>query len=361
MTTQALAERPKIPTQIITDPRALGDLIVEWSTFYNIVGPLFVNSFAEMYGASVSLVKVDSRINDQGQGPECYYDKQIHQRDERSLGKTALDKLSMAAGVSWSRMSFGGDDGNGPHYYAYTAYGAYTSYDGAVQQISGHVALDLRDAATAGWSQKRLAIARSFISRNAESNAKNRAVRQALALHQKYTLVELDRAFLVLRPTFVPDMSNPAVAAAVTTLKLGGVDALYPPPALPPGDPHAIDVQTEPSSGEADPPARSAVDAVPEGAIEFSPDPLPSTGVPPPDIGIFTIASVLQQDDVFLIGVKELPSGHFFVTDDMAVARDAHVAKGRTVQIAYDEGAAPRRPIVNLVAKLVPANPDDRY
>ena len=360
--TQALAkERPTIPTEIIRDPRQFAEIMVDQqSQKCHVLGPLLVSAFGPSYGATLSIVHIDPSVNDKGQGPEVYYDAAIHTKDQRALGKVAIDKLAMAAGISWNALSGRTGPDEDPLYYQFTAVGLYTAFDGTPQQVTGTVALDFRDggADIVGWSDKRIQKARPFIARQAETKAKLRAVRSALALRQKYTIEELKKPFVVPRAAFAPDMTIPAVAAAVASHALSGQSALYPQPALGVGDPQAIDAQATPAPEASASPDQSAADAVPEGAVAFSPDPLPPA-VPTPNVGTFTITRVLQQEDVFLIGAKEISPGHFFVTDDMAIARDAHVAIVRPRRITYD-GDGERRPIVSLLAPP-DQQPADRY
>jgi len=215
------------------------------------------------YSVSLRIVQLDPLAPDpKGQterarmgGGDVYKPEQGG--DGFAISKVALDKLSAAAGISWDpRLCTRMDDGSDAHYVEFRAAGHLIDFDGRRRDICATKAVDLRkgSATIAGWTDRRLQIAREHILSLSESKAKNRAIRQALTIKAKYTAEELRRHFVV--PTLVfdpnriedPEMRREAVRR-ITDRALGMTDRLYGPKPVEP-----IDVTPKPEPKSPPPP-----------------------------------------------------------------------------------------------------------
>lgn len=131
--------------------------------------------------------------------------------DNRGLDKTALAKISAAAGVDWDPLlTCRLDDGRDPYYVHYRAVGRVRNFDGTLRTEKGEVEIDLRDGAPEAESstEKDLPIKRKFILRHAESKAMNRVIRR-LGVRTNYKKVELDKPFVVARIMFTGQTDDP--------------------------------------------------------------------------------------------------------------------------------------------------------
>jgi len=177
----------------------------------------------------------------------------------RSLGKTALAKLSQAARISWDSQKSGRrDDGSDPHYCEFKAVGYWPDFSGTnVLEISGTKQLDLRSgspmvAKLGGEKAKQVREMRAFILEHCESKARNRAIRQALAIKNKYTVEELKRPFVVPALIETGRCDDPELKRLYYEKKLEGkglaTKALFQgsDPMLRPGDMDVIDAKVTP-------------------------------------------------------------------------------------------------------------------
>ena len=164
---------------------------------------------------------------------DTYHAAHIHKdQNECSLTKTALDKICAASGINWIE-SCRSDDRSIPWYWEWSVRGQMVDVTGQVRILVGSASVDMRDESPLGLSflkpsgQGRrvnptgLANARAKGMEQAESKAKNRAVR-SLGIKQKYTKAELAKAFICLRPILVP--KDPEVRRQVT---MAAARALY--------------------------------------------------------------------------------------------------------------------------------------
>lgn len=299
----------------ITDPRTFQTRLDQLVAHYNVIAPpvQVLGGFVGGWTVVASIVRVNTTVNEDGQGPETYIDRGFMKgRDQRALNRVGLMKIAAAAGVKWTPQTGRRDDGRVPHLWQYYAEGVVDTPDGSYQIISGEVEIDLRDGspqiggwtpeawqalleqnrhrqksdqvwAINGWSEKRLMQARSMGLRLSETKAKNRAIR-SLGLQQVYTVKELEKPFVVFRAMYVPDTSDPVIRRMVAERALHGRQALYPaaPPAtsylaapLPPA------ATLETSCAETDAPmppvasVSSVAAAVPPRAAATGPEPSP--------------------------------------------------------------------------------------
>lgn len=161
-----------------------------------------------------------------------------------ALDKTALDKISAAAGLDWDpERSCRLDNGRNPHYVHYRAVCYVRNFDGTTRTLTGNVEIDLREGAggVAEMKPGELAIARKFILRLAESKAMNRAIRR-LGIASSYKRAELEKPFVVAKIMFTGQTEDPKLralfAGKIADSFTGGRAALYagerhPTPALP--------------------------------------------------------------------------------------------------------------------------------
>jgi len=188
--------------------------------------------------------------------------------DLRGLGKVALDRIALAAGVSWDpRASHRLDDGRDPRFCAYLAVGSVRMFDGSTCTITGEKELDMRDGSPAvealraryqdklaDWKRDKQGLApkspeaqisevRVHLLSHAASKAKLRAVR-SLGIRTSYTKTELAKPFVVAKLTFTGETSDPELRREFALMRaasfLGAHESLYgagPPaaPQLPPG------------------------------------------------------------------------------------------------------------------------------
>ena len=262
---------------------------------FNVLAPpvQVVGGFAPCYTLIASQVAIDARVNDQGAGPETYYDKGFMKPDDRALNRVGLQRIANAAGLKWTERTGRSDDCKTQYVWAYYAEGTIDTADGSYQLVTGSTEIDLRDgspqiggwtpelwaeakkqgrSSVNGWSEARVRQARARGLALAETKAKNRAIR-SIGLQQTYTVKELDKPFIVFRAQFQPDMSDPEVRRMVTERALHGRRALYPQP----HDPTAIPrlMAPIPPAGTID------ADVVPEGLEAPLPPAAPMPVAPP--------------------------------------------------------------------------------
>lgn len=243
----------------ITDPRTFAARLDQLTQAYNVLSPpvQVLGGFAPGWTLTASLVKINTAVNDDGQGPETYHDRVfMKSADQRALNRVGLLKIATAAGIKWTPNTGRRDDGTERYLWQYFAEGLVDTPDGSYQIISGEVEIDLRDGspqiggwtpeawaelmranqklpkdqrrfAINGWSDRRLQQARAVGLRLAESKAKNRAIR-SLGLQQVYSVQELAKPFVVFKATYVPDQSDPMVRQLVAQRALHGRQILYP-------------------------------------------------------------------------------------------------------------------------------------
>ena len=206
-------------TDVIVDPNQLTAKIAAWKAAgFHVLSPAIkFTSFAVNFGANVGALVIST---DPAMG-ECYYDKAAMKEDERAIARVGLDKFTQLAGISWLPSSRRTDPRTVMNLWEYHVDGAFVSYDGTPQIITGTSEVDLRDGGAqiggwtpqgwkdllaanvgkpkdqctwniGGWSEQRVMNARRFGLRLAETKAKNAAIR-TLGLKGKYTLDELAR------------------------------------------------------------------------------------------------------------------------------------------------------------------------
>jgi hypothetical protein len=182
------------------------------SKLTNLLSPeLSIQEIPLLHEISLRLVRVDPpvQVDNEWKSPDIYKDESNKGSVSWSLTGRMLSKIASCAGISWYPMLTGRiDDGSDPNYRNYRAAGWLIDFDGSKREIHGEKEVDFRDGSptVAGWSEQRLRRARQHILAQAESKAKNRAIRQALAIKSSYTVEELKRPFTI--PKLILDSQN---------------------------------------------------------------------------------------------------------------------------------------------------------
>lgn len=229
---------------------------------YHVLCPAVnMSGIAQSHGLVASVV----RINPDPAAGEVYIDKLFcdDEKGEVALAKIGLSKIMQCAGITV--LTERTDPRTIPHYWEMRATGRWRGFDGAIQEIQQTVEYDLRDGAMRirSFTPKQIMSARAHGLRGCEARAVNAVIR-AFGIKQKYTKDELKRPFVVVRVMFIPDMTNPAIAAIVAQQALAGVGTLYGPsrPSVQPPVIDAVAEDPEPaptgsSTSPASPPAAS--------------------------------------------------------------------------------------------------------
>lgn len=202
---------------------------------------------------------------------------------KRCLGKTALDRIAAAAGISWSSTRT--DDRRHPYYCEFVAYGQYRQFDNTSVQISGGKTLDLRDGSLEAAALKPgdLGQKRRRITALCETMARLRAVR-SLGIRAAYAPDELARPFCVARIVFTGRTSDPELRRAFALMgaqaALGAARTLYGPPPMLPVAPTPMAFDDEPDELEVAAPPPTALPARPMPAMAPAEAPGPAAVAP---------------------------------------------------------------------------------
>ncbi len=196
----------------------------------------------------------------------------------RGLGKSVLQKIAHAAGVSWDPDRSGRlDDGSHPYYVRWKAVGTYRAFDGQLQVLLAEKELDLRDGSPAAQELKtrQLAQMRLHIQAHAETKAQLRAIR-SLGIKTSYSKDELKKPFVAARVLFTGQTNDPVLkrlfAERTADAFLGANKMLY-------GDGPA-----QPAAALLAPPPVGTVPADPDDVagflapVEQPPEPAPTGG-----------------------------------------------------------------------------------
>ena len=234
--TTALAKtQPPQGEHLYRDPRAVSDTLRRNEQAAHLVSPATsVQAIPEGCGVAITTIHVNGdkeagEVYDVGSG-------------KFGLAKAALDRISIAAGISWdARQSRRLDDGSDPHYAMFLAVGHLRTFDGQRIEIMGTKEMDLRNGspqcvaiqerARDGKSRDRqIREMRLHILGHAESKARLRAIR-SIGIKSSYTAKELEKPFVVARLMWTGHSTDPelkrAFALKQADAMLGGVSALY--------------------------------------------------------------------------------------------------------------------------------------
>lgn len=163
--------------------------------------------------------------------------------DKFGLGKTALDKIAAAAGISWDpRLSGRLDDGSDPNYVMWRAVGTMRHLDGTIVQLIGTKEMDLREGSPqvialeerargkGRDADRQIREMRLHIVAHAESKARLRAIR-SLGVRSAYTAKELEKPFVIAKIMWTGQSDDPelrrAFAMKQADAMLSGTRSLY--------------------------------------------------------------------------------------------------------------------------------------
>lgn len=230
------------------------------------------------------------------------------------LGKTALDRIAAAAGVSWDPdRSRRLDDGKDPRYCAWLAVGTVRTFDGALITFQGSKDVDLREGSPQvealcaryrtklekwersgkqGWPPKephaQLREQRMHLVSMAETKARLRAIR-SLGVRTAYAPEELRKPFVVARMAFTGQTSDPELRRTFAVMQaqafLGARSALYG------GSAPALPAAPAPAALPA-PPVGQTIE--PEDGELFDDEPAPAATTMPPGRDTAPAANVGQ-------------------------------------------------------------------
>jgi hypothetical protein len=160
--------------------------------------------------------------------------------EKRALGKTALERIAMAAGVSWDPNRSGRlDNGRDPHYARYRAVGTVRQFDGQLITLVDEREIDLREGCAqvalirekarmrALWQKKpndggakQIQELRQHILSHAISKARLRAIR-TLGLRSWYTRKELGLPFVIAKIMATGQSDDPVLRREFGRMILG--------------------------------------------------------------------------------------------------------------------------------------------
>lgn len=191
---------------------------------------------------------------------------------KRALSKVALDRIAGAAGVSWDASRSGVVDRE-ENRCVFTVSGSVLLLDGREREIAGTREIDVRDGSATYDAMIETSIAkarrggsrdperegreaalnqireiRKHLLSHTETKAALRAIRRGFSIRATYSVEELARPFLVVRPVFTGRTEDPELrrlfGQAVVDRFMGARERLYGPPARF-AKPIAVDVRTE--------------------------------------------------------------------------------------------------------------------
>lgn len=207
------------------DPARVNRLLEQAQRNTNLVSPMpAVGRICEGFSIGLSVVLIDRRPMEKG--GEVY-----KVGDKWALAKSALDRISLAAGISWDPyLTRRIDDRSDRRYVEYYAVARVKDFDGRELVLPASRAVDLRpggaDLAKAGPD------APKFILPLAESKAKNRAIR-SLGIKTGYTSEELENPFVVAKLMMTGESDDPEIRrmfARASIDRFYGTPTIYGPP-----------------------------------------------------------------------------------------------------------------------------------
>lgn len=167
------------------------------------------------------------RLDPNPDNGDIYHDPQM-KAGHFGPTKVGLRKLAQVAGIT-TISSRRIDDGRDADYVEWQVEIEMVQPSGRPIRGLGSKQVDLRPAATKGWTPERIARAHEHMVANAESKALNRAIRSILSLRPSYPQAQLAKPFAILR--YVPDMTHPEVRERFLDMVAPAAAQLYGPAA----------------------------------------------------------------------------------------------------------------------------------
>ena len=279
----------------ITTPPQLAEKIKQLQGQAHILSPMAaVGSIAPGYVVNPVVVVIDPSVDSEsGRGADVYFQRSIHKSNKRgsgrdatyeplevSLNKQGLLKILTASGVNvypTREIRVETDRHSGTYIWVLATDGDIIDFDGRLRRLpSGTASVDLSDGSPDigewtpedwakcvakaeeqkaktpesdrwkckpepinGWTKERVLGARKFGYRLAEAKSLN-ALSRNLGVRQLYAITDLAKPFVIFRPSFKPDMTDPVIRQMVTAANLGARNLMYPgssaPQMLPQGE-----------------------------------------------------------------------------------------------------------------------------
>jgi hypothetical protein len=330
-----------------------------------------VSAIAPGYEITPVVVVIDASVDPvSGRGADVYHQSSIHKGKkidgdwvplEVSLNHYGLLKILGAVGVNVYPTRWQYDGVSERYLWVCETDGDVIDFDGRVRRLpTGIGSLDARDgspdigewtpeewqkrvdvankqrekttekdrwkvkpeALAGGWTAERVMNVRKFGRQLAKTKSLNGLARK-LGVRQVYTIEELKKKpFIIMRPMFMPDMSNPRIAEMVTAANLGARHTLYPGATAPQETPMHIDAPVSHGHGEPqqtltgevveqvqEEPERMKTAAPPQDAEEVvdAPPPVEKKADAPAAADVFHIVKLLRK------GKANDPTAQYFV------------------------------------------------
>ena len=219
---------------------------------YNILVPTqTIQEISPYHKPVLEIVK----INPDPLAGEVY---QIVSGGDFCLRATALQKISYAAGIIWNARGCGRtDDGSKPSIVTYRAEGAVRKEDGTYMLLNAEYMLDLEvveEETRESYEKKALDLIKAktltegkkqeyiekYVKRDmlqkrkfrlqlAQTGAMDRVIRKILGLKGTYKRAELEKAFIVPKIAFSPDISDPKIREALLKQGMEATNILFGP------------------------------------------------------------------------------------------------------------------------------------
>lgn len=214
---------PRVP---VADLNMAGDALEHAAREgFNVLAPITAIQFLPPHHqVAIRAVQFDASFTQEdfdNRGNGTYYltDKGLY-----AHARPALDMLGAAAGLDWLPDQCRSDNTGIELVWRYLMAARIKAMDGQWRRVARGKTLDLRDGSPmiAGWSGKRLAMARTHGAAMAETMAANRVVRVALSLKGGYTARQAALPFVF--PCLIytmPDTPETRVLQAAAELGLG--------------------------------------------------------------------------------------------------------------------------------------------
>lgn len=201
---------------------------------FNVLVPAQMNFSSPMHKVALEAVQLDANVDSSKNGIDVY---SPDGSDKYTLHYKAANKIAGAAGINWTRSYAAkrevGDDGR-VIYVEHVVEWEVKKINGSTKRgvTTGHYRFE-EDKAKFSNRPKQIETRRRFAEGLAESNAKLRAIFEALEqLPRHFTLEEIRKPFLI--PCVVEDLNelakdDPEIRRMIAANALGIMDQVYGP------------------------------------------------------------------------------------------------------------------------------------
>ena len=391
----------------IKTPNELRQRIEEFQNSAFILSPMTaVASIAPGYEITPVVVVIDPSVDaESGRGADVYFQRSIHKSKkvgdtwvptEVSLNAAGLGRVLAAVGVNVHESRWQHDGVAEKYLWVVETAGDLIEFDGRVRRLPAGVgSLDARDGSPdigewtpeewakrvkisdaqkekapsnekwkikpeplpGGWTFERVMGVRKYGRQLALTKSLN-SLSYRLGVRHSYSVEELKKKpFVIMRPMFMPDMSDSAVRQMITAANLGARATMYP------GLPSATDAPITHSHGEPpldaqvveqepEPEERMQTAAPPQDATELVDEPVQQQTKTPAG-NVYVVTRVLKnKEGQYFVETKEGVT--LFFTDEsmlkpvQAAAKDGQPREFSTERVMVKE--QPYRQIVEMTA-----------